>query len=70
MEKFIRVKALAELTGIKECTWRKWITKNECPVPYRRTRGGMLLFSESDILRWIENLPEIQGEQNMEESIA
>jgi excisionase family DNA binding protein len=62
MEQLIRVKTLAELTGIKQSTLRKWIHKGRCPIPYRRTQGGMLLFSESDVKKWIESLPEIQGE--------
>ena len=69
MEKFIRVKALAELTGIKECTWRKWIIKNKCPVRYRRTRGGMLLFAEPDVKKWIEGLPAFHEKENTQETI-
>jgi len=59
MEKYLRVKDLAQATGIKQPTWRKWIQQGNCPVRYRRTRGkrGVLLFSEADVADWIQGLP-------------
>lgn len=63
MEKYLRVKNVAEVTGIKESTWRKWIHKGTCPVRYRRTHGrrGVLLFSEADVAEWVQGLPTTEG---------
>lgn len=57
MNRMLRIKELPERTGIKECTWRKWILEKRCPVPYRRTQGGMILVSENDLDSWLETLP-------------
>lgn len=48
----IGIKDVSELTGLKEKTIRWKVSKNQVPC-YQR--GKPLLFSKSEILKWINN---------------
>ncbi len=56
-DRFLRLKALAEITGTKVSFWRQRIARRACPIPFKRVGQRMILFRESDIQTWIDSLP-------------
>jgi len=56
IEQFIKLTELSRLIGIPRITLRRWILQGIGPT-YRRSPTGTFLFRESDVEKWIENLP-------------
>jgi excisionase family DNA binding protein len=55
MEKMLRLRRVAEMTGISVWTLRRWLHEGAGP-PYKKTPGGYYWFRESDVLQWLSTL--------------
>jgi len=55
MEKPIRLKEVAKLTGFSEITLRRWLRRGWGP-PYRKTKSGIYLFLPADVRSWFVSL--------------
>ena len=63
---YIRIRDLPKLTGIKDATWRKQIFQHRCPIPFRRTESGVILFKRVDVQQWLDALPEVRPASPMD----
>lgn len=65
MEKFLRLKDVAEMTGIPLWTLRRWLRMGKGPAYRKSPVSNVYLFRLSDVKRWADDL---DGTAHMKEA--